>query len=259
MTHRAAAAAALLVALLAACGGSATHVNAASVVGRTFLSESATDGGAPRPLVGSTRIRLAFTADNLTAWAGCNTLSGHVQVTGTRLVVGDLASTAIGCDPALQDQDTWLARILSADPSYTLDGDHLELVSGTTTIRLLDRRVADPDRPLQGTMWQVDGIADGATSSSAPAGVTATVRFASGRVAVDVAGCAHGEGDVTIAGAELRFGPLTMAGGTCPSGAATVKSAVEAVLAGTVSYRIEAAALTVTNPSGKGLMLRAAG
>ena len=41
-----------------------------------------------------------------------------------------------------------------------LDGDRLTLHSAATTIQLVDRRVADPDRPIEGTVRQLDGIID---------------------------------------------------------------------------------------------------
>ena len=38
-----------------------------------------------------------------------------------------------------------------------------------------DREVADPDRPLEGTRWVVDGIVAGDAVLSIPAGVTAAL------------------------------------------------------------------------------------
>jgi heat shock protein HslJ len=148
--------------VLVGCGEDGPVTAARSLQDRTFLSESVTERGVDRPLIAGTPIRLAFGTDGgVTLTAGCNTLGSDVDITEDRLVVGELSSTEIGCDQPRHDQDSWLAGILAADPGYTLDGDHLTLTSGPTTIALLDRRVADPDRPLEGTVcsWTASSTA----------------------------------------------------------------------------------------------------
>jgi len=228
-----------------------------SLVGRTFLSESVTEADAARPLVDGTQIRITFSDDGrITASAGCNTLGGAVEIEPERIVVEPLSMTEMGCDPPRHAQDEWLADFLSADPAYALDGDRLRLSAGQTTVELVDRRVADPDRPLEGTRWSLDAIIDGDAVSSVPGQVAATLRFGAGRVAVDVEGCNEGEADVEVAEDELRFGPLVMTDVACHGAPAEVEAAVVAVLDGTIGYHIEAASLTLEHPDGKGLTLR---
>src|SRR2546423_11077938 len=79
--------------------------------GRTFLSTSVTENGRPRPVVDGTRISLTFVADGhrLGAQAGCNQMGGPAAFEGGRLVVGDLATTEMGCDAPRHAQDEWLA------------------------------------------------------------------------------------------------------------------------------------------------------
>ena len=124
-------------------------------------------------------------------------------------------------------------------------------------IDLLDRRFADPDHPLEGTVWQIDGIIDGDAVSSVPGEVRATVRFEDGRVAVEVADCNEGGADVEIGSSTLRVGPLVMTEPACAGAPVEVEAVVVAVLEGRIDYAIEAAPLTLTSPSGKGLVLRA--
>jgi hypothetical protein len=56
----------------------------------------------------------------------------------------------------------------------SLNGSELSLTGGGVTLDLVDRRIADPDRPLVGTTWHLDGVstADTATPCSAWAAVT---------------------------------------------------------------------------------------
>jgi heat shock protein HslJ len=121
-----------------------------SLAGRTFLSESVTEDGQPRPLVEGTRIELDFSEDGrVTASAGCNFASAPVEVERGRILVGDLATTEMGCARELHDQDEWLAGVLAADPAHVLHGSRLRLEADGVVIGLVDREVAQPDRPLE--------------------------------------------------------------------------------------------------------------
>jgi heat shock protein HslJ len=84
-------------------------------------------------------------------------LSGTFRIDGDHLVISELGSTEMGCDAARHSQDEWLASVLAANPAYVLDDVGLQLRSDDTTIALLDREVADPDRRLLHTAWAVDG------------------------------------------------------------------------------------------------------
>ena len=136
---------AVLAATAAGCGAREVTGTSDGLDGRTFLSTSITEDGAPRLLVEGTRIRLAFSAeDRLTASAGCNTMGATFELDRGRIVVGDLSTTEMGCDPERHAQDQWLATLLADGPAYTVDGDHLELRSDGTVVVLLARRVAEP-------------------------------------------------------------------------------------------------------------------
>lgn len=235
----------------------------AELVGRAFLSESVTEDGRPRELVPGTRIDLTFHDDGrLTVQAGCNTMGARPAVTADRIDVGEgVETTDMGCDPARHDQDGWLADFLVAGPRYALDGDRLTLTAGTATIELVDREVADPDRPLETTVWTLDGLIDGDTVSSVPGDVAATVTFdaEAGTVTVEGTGCNGGGGSYTLdeSAHELTVGPLAWTRMACGEPSATVEAALGAVLQGAVAYEIEAGALTLSHPGGKGLTLRA--
>ncbi len=231
-------------------GGSAP----AGLDGRTFLSTGTTG----RVLVAGSRVRLAFEGGRLTASAGCNTLAGTYTLVGGHLAASGLSSTEMGCDAALMEQDAWLAALL-ASAEVTLDGAALTLAAGSVTVTLADRVVSDPDRPLMGTRWIVDGIESGGAVSSMPAGVTASLTFGAGRVAVET-GCNSGGGPIDVADGTITFGDLALTAMACPGDASAAEGAVVAVLRGRVAYTITAGTLTLTAGSGAGgLMLRAAG
>jgi heat shock protein HslJ len=243
--------------VFAACGDGGGNSAAATLRGRTFLSDSATVGGDPRPLVTGTQIRLTFWPDGrITASAGCNILSGSFRADGDHLVITELGSTEMGCDAARHSQDEWLASVLTASPAYVLDDMRLQLRSDDTDIALLDREVADPDRPLLHTAWAVDGVIDGSMAGSIPAGTSATMVFDDDKIDVTITSCNQISGSVKIAPNTIDVGHLVTTDVACTGPAAALEAAIVAVLDGKITYAIEAATLRLTRSNGKGLTLR---
>ncbi len=218
--------------------------------GRTFLA-TASDG---RALVAGSRVRLSFQGGQIGANGGCNSMSGPYAIDGDRLVVRQLATTEMACGKLLMDQDRWLADLLDG-ATIALAGDTLTLSKDGVRLTLLDREVADPDRPLIGTRWVVDGLAWAGAVSSVPAGVVAALTFADGRVDVE-AGCNRGGGAVIATDTTLAFGPIALTKMACPGGAMEVERVVSAVLSGQVRYAIEAGTLRL-DAGAAGLTLRA--
>lgn len=248
----------LLSLALSACGDGGDEASEPGLVGRTFLSESATVDGEPFDLVAGTRVQLSFDAGQLSAQAGCNTLGGAFRFDGDRIVVAALGGTEIGCEPALHAQDEWLAGLLQAGPRFAVDGDRLRLETADTVLELVDRETADPDRPLEGTTWSLDGVISGEAVGTAPS--PATVRFADGQVLVQIPECNGGSGAAAVdaAAGTVEIEPIVRTMMACPEGPAATEAAVFGVLEGTVAFEIEAGTLTLRHPSGSGLLLRAA-
>ena len=133
------------------------------------------------------------------------------------------------------------------DTSVALASDTLTLAHGGVTMNLTDRRVANPDRPLVGTRWVVDGVIAGEATSSIPVGVTASILIGpDGRMAVE-GGCNTGSALVTVEPRTFDVGPMAMTRMACPPAQESVEQAVMTVLHGSVHYTIEADVLTLTN------------
>jgi heat shock protein HslJ len=239
--------------VLGACSGGAagTPEPAAQVLeGRTFLST----GAEGRALVAGSTVRLTFRDGGVQASAGCNSMAGPYRIDGGRLIADRLATTEMACDPALMEQDRWLADLLNG-ATIGLDGDTLTLTKGINRLTLLDREVADPDRPLAGTRWVVDGLVSGGSVASVPAGVVAALTFGDGRVDVE-AGCNTGGGGIRVTGTTIEVGPVALTKMACEPARMAVEQAIVTVLSGTVGYTIEAGTLTL-DAGGVGLTLRA--
>jgi heat shock protein HslJ len=239
-------------AVLAACAtGAAQSASNGALDGHTYLStgiEGAT-------LVPGTQVRLTFTDGNLNASGGCNIMGGRYSIEGDQLATSQMSMTEMACDDARQRQDDWLARFLGG-VTVALDGDTLTLADGTVHLTLLDKEVATPDQPLEGTSWVLDGIVTGDAVSSVPAGVTAAIQIASGRVAIN-AGCNTGGGNVSVTPDTITFGPIGLTKMACGPDAMAVETAITTGLSGAVTYAIDADVLTLTADD-HGLVFRAA-
>jgi heat shock protein HslJ len=211
--------------------------------GREFVSESL-EG---RDLVPGTEIRLRFDKSELSAYAGCNSMSGNYSFDGYALIVNSTSTTEIGCDAALHDQDEWLSAFLRGRPTAMLDDPRLSLSSEDETLILLDRELASPDRPLVGTYWVGRGIGDGTGVTLGPGSTLVTIAFgADGQVAV-FSGCQSGSGGFSSDQSTIAFTDLTFDGEPCTDPNLERQSdQVLVVLDGSdVTFRIEESALTL--------------
>ena len=230
--------------LLAACGGSTGVTRGTDGLdGRQFLSQSI-DG---RMLVPDTQIRLTFDDGTLGASAGCNSLSTAYEVLDDRLVTpgGGMTTTDMGCDPPRHAQDEWLADLLQSTPGLDVDGDTLTLTGAGTIVTLLDREVADPDRPLLDTPWRVDTVIVGDVASSVPGDRAVLLVFhEDGTLTATAEGCTSARVDVDVDHGlgTLRFGEVLVDAIGCPSPWAET---LDVLRAGAATYATAADRLTI--------------
>jgi heat shock protein HslJ len=247
---------ALLVLVVAGCSSAASPsasdgAGPGTVDGRTFLSSDLTQDGEPRPLVDGTQLRLAFADGQVTVNAGCNTIGGTYRVEDGRLLFEGGSMTEMGCDPALHDQDEWVGEFLGSDPELDLDGADLTLTSAGVVMTLVDREVADPDRPLTGTTWTVTSIITGDAVSTVPDGATATFEFADdGTVSVHT-GCNSGSGRFEVSGSTLRFIDVAVTEMACDGPGGALEAIVLPLLgADEIEFAIDAGSLTLIAGNG---------
>ena len=92
----------------------------------------AIDGQAPV----SDRARMAFTAERISATAGCNGMGGTWTMEGERLVGGPYASTMMFCD-GLMEQERAIGALLAEKPVVSVTGDRLTLNSASHKAELV--------------------------------------------------------------------------------------------------------------------------
>lgn len=240
---------------LTACGNepAARSGPDASLGGRTFLSTAVTENGKPRQLTAKSQVRLQFTTNGRMSWnAGCNTSETTVSTSDGRLSLGkEITSTLIGCMGAAQEQDTWIASVLSKKPAWKLDGDKLVLTTESTTISLLDKESAEPDLTFDGTKWQLTTVVTGEAASH-QAGFEKVWMRVSGERVTGSTGCNEFQGVVARDSGKVTFGELATTRRACAGDAATVESLVLKGLKGEQAYTVDGSKLQLRT-AGSGL------
>jgi len=156
--------------------------------------------------------------------------------------------TQMACEQPLMDQDAAVAAFLTAGTTVAVDGDTIILTGTGASITLLDREVADPDRPLTGTAWTVNGVISSDAISSGWGSAVATLTIVDGQAQVNT-GCNTGFATVTVdeTAGTITFGPLALTKRMCDDDAMRLEQEVSRVLTGTATYSIEAGSLTLMN------------
>jgi heat shock protein HslJ len=149
------------------------------------------------------------------------------------------------------DQDSWLADLLTSEPTLSQDGDTLTITNGKTVLVLSDEQVAVPDASLTGSRWNLDSIVHGDAVSSVPEGVTSTVRFFDDGRFTLASGCNTITGRYTVEDDVLRFSHTGTTLMSCNGPEGDVETDVMDVLGGDVRYSIDGTRLAVTSETAK--------
>ncbi|MEV6426911.1 META domain-containing protein [Nocardia sp. NPDC051463] len=210
------------------------------------------------PIPGGGPLTLTFADDRISAAAGCNTFSGAVALDDHKLKVPALAGTLMACPGDRAGTDEWLTTLVSSTPSWQLDDAKLTLHGTTSTVHMLDKKLAHPDKPLTGTTWIVTETTtpDARTRSQTIDEVKPTLTIAGDGAVTGSGGCNRLTGRATIAGSDVTF-QVAATRMLCPPEVMEVENAVLAALDGRTTATIDADTLTLRNDRGNGLILRA--
>jgi heat shock protein HslJ len=247
----------------AACGGDDDSSGSEVTTGDTAAPVLAIDGASYTSqdvtgytLVADSQLTLSFDGDKIGANAGCNSMGGAYSVENGKLVIdGQMVSTQMFCD-GLMDQDQWYSTFLTSSPSITQDGSNLTLSDGTVTITYLDDEVGNPDKPLEGTTWNVTGTIANEAVSSAPEGASIVLQDGTAQVNT---GCNTGSATYEVAadGTTVTFGALALTKMACTDPALTdLEAAVVQTLDGTATATIDGSSMTLQSEAA-GLQLTA--
>ena len=171
------------------------------LTGRDYLSIKVTENGNPKTLVEGTRIALQFRQDDasgqakLGVSAGCNSIdAGYTLDDEDKIITSYMATTEMACQDERMEQDAFIVAFFGSKPQIVLkdeekqsrasgaassavDNKILQLSTDTVVMEFLDRKVADPDRPLIGPMWDVEAFIDGMGVTSMFVDKTGWIQF----------------------------------------------------------------------------------
>ncbi len=256
--------------LAGACGDSEVDTSdgggdPTSLDGSEFWSTSVTVDGVEKALVDGTRIALSFNDGHVGASAGCNSMGGTYSIDGSTLKVAEMSTTEMGCDPALHEQDNFVADLLMSSPEVTQDGDELTLTSGSTVANFLDREVADPDVAIVGARWEVTGFIQGEVAMAIAVDIDGWIEFADDSTMTGFDGCRSFSGSVEVSDGsiggplegdgEVQFGPVEYETGSldCAEQDEYVKAFTALFATGDARIDVDGSNMTALNRNGHGV------
>ncbi|AZI58567.1 META domain-containing protein [Nakamurella antarctica] len=207
-------------------------------------------------MVPGSSIAVSFDSGRIAISAGCNTTSGSVNLVDGKISAPQMTQTLIGCEPALLEQDTWLAAFFASTPTWALVGDTLTLTSGRSVITMArtaaqpeaSSAITAPEAPsptLTSTRWRLTTILSAGVPTGVPAGVDPTITINGGRIAFD-AQCNSVGGDVEATEASMTISAVIGTMMFCEGVRGEMEKILITVFDGTVDYVINDETLSVT-------------
>jgi heat shock protein HslJ len=195
----------------------------------------AEDGGYAGPTAPSP---IRFDGSTVSGNTGCNGFQGGYTSTGDAVSIGDLAVTAMACEPVAAQEAAILAA-LDEISAYRTDTGDLELLDGQGNARLVYRT-------LEGPTWVPAYPGD----MPVPEAVV-TLEFADG-MAFGQGPCNGYSAPVTVDGASLMIGTLSATEIACPD--LEIEQALFDVLTAARSWTIASGDLVLSDEAGAHLM-----
>lgn len=164
------------------------------------------------PPVDGSQITLEFTDGQVSGNASCNSYSGSYTLDGSRLTIGELATTLMAClDDDIMAQEAAYTNLLTTAGAFQVD---LETVDGLETLTLSSDAGTLVFQKLEALAldhgeWQLSGIAQPETEAVVSTAVDQeiTLIFANGQLAGS-AGCNRLMASYEVDGDTLTISPV---------------------------------------------------
>jgi len=250
MRMRSLIALATIVASLVACHATPAPKSPAGVQSRTFLLQSSMGAD----LLAETTVHLRLTDNDLSFTANCNHMGGSYTIEHERVITGALEQTAMGCDPERHAQDDWLLKFFASKPKLVLQGNTLTFSNDASSLVFLDRELADPDRPLQGTVWEINAYTDAKTAMGLMGIVPPRLTFAADGTWQARSVCLDASGRYTVDGDRIEVTDTRATQGACTDNDKAAADFVRSVLVdGVLTYEVEARSLELKSSGPRSL------
>jgi heat shock protein HslJ len=151
-------------------------------------------------------VYVGFDGDLLSFSGICNSMSLEYALEQGRVIASVTDQTNVeGCSDEQTEQDDWLEDFFSSEPTLALDGPNLTVSRGAVRLMFLDDEVADPDRPLVGTMWQIEAWMEGCLVTNLGGETLPQLTFATDSTWQVRAECFEGTGRYAVQGDRIEL------------------------------------------------------
>ncbi|HEX6387301.1 MAG TPA: META domain-containing protein [Anaerolineae bacterium] len=210
--------------------------------------------GAPeslQPPVPGTEITAEFEGGQVGGTSDCNSYGGTYRVSGNSFEVDEVASTAMLCagEPIMQQEKRYQEALTAAD-SFTLEDELLIIHSANGDLVFTP---AVP-LPLEGTRWQLQGVAQDGALVSTWVDVEITATFVDGRV-TGSAGCNDYVASYEIDGESPSIGDVSITDMACDQERDQREAEFLGALAEVAGYETDGTTLTLTDAEGEPLLI----
>ena len=194
-------------------------------------------GKEPKGLASLERaVSVTFVDGQARGFSGCNNFTGGYQLEGSRLHLGQLASTMMACPEPGSSIENSFQKAFAGSLEFTTDSDRL-LLSGASGESLLFERESPPQ--LDGSAWKVTNFNN---KRQAVIGVIGdpdiTLVFGAEEVSGS-AGCNRFWASYTSDGNSISFGPPATTRMACAEALMTQEQLFLAALASAVTWRVD--------------------
>jgi heat shock protein HslJ len=204
----------------------------------------------PTAVLANAPITLSF--DNMGELGGqaCNHYGGTFTLDGRTLEVSQISQTLMACvDEGVTEQESAYTAALQSANSIYRDGDQLVITYDGGELRFMPAPEPEPTA-LDGSLWRLSSISDGATAQSALTNSLVLVGFRNGEI-VGYAGCNQFGGPFLTEGETITSVEAASTQMLCPDEAIMAQeAALLGGLAKATSYTIEGDTLTINYEGG---------
>ncbi|WP_069886309.1 META domain-containing protein [Streptomyces luteocolor] len=192
---------------------------------------------------------------------GCNRVGSDVSVQGNTLDFGKAQMTNMACtDGGRMKFEENLTRALGKQKfTAKVDGDRLTLTTAKGDRVDFTSQPAEPDAPLTGTKWTVNGVGDGKAVATLPQKLSGTVHLTfgkDGKVRGNL-GCNDVSAKAESKDRRITFGAPATTRKMCPGDAMTTERKLLKLFGGTARYEVKQDALRLTAEDGTVILAKA--
>lgn len=185
---------------------------------------------------------------------GCNQAGTTVSIKGDTVDFGKTQTTRMACEGGgrMKFEEDFTRALGSGKFTAKVDGDRMTLTTAKGDRVDFTSQPAEPDAPLTGTKWTVNGIGDGKTAATLPKALSGKVHLTfgdDGKVRGNL-GCNDVTAKAETKDGRITFGAPATTRKMCPGDAMTTERKLLKLFGGKARYEVRQDTLKLTADDG---------